>query len=1017
LYTTRELGVGTDDVGWPGQHELTWGVPAAGTSVWFVVDIDDDCGSAAVAGSFNAWEPTQMVQDVFRPTVFRLPVAVEAHMGMEYSFVKCPGTAEEDWEWGAFDDVTTNCAVDDEFTRCYNGGLLSTTLYADNSNLQTLQTSTARFLYVGDAHIGWRGSRPLPFRVAPPTVPVWFSVDLGEQACDAAGVLGTFSDWNAVPMTRVDDTSVFSVKIDVQEFMPIYYVFMKCGTPESMDWEHFEEITTGCTAGNQCYADGLVSSTQGGTVLTSRYQATGVDSIGWPGMRGTPYGEPAPALTVWFAVDIMEDCDAAWLIGSFNAWQPMEMQRREGTNVFTAQIEVTPRTTIQYRFIKCAMPNPTDPNGMQNIEQFDAVDTDCHVRPLTTACLADGLVSITEAGQTSTHRYVAAASDDIGWPGMPARQFGVPSESVRVYFNVDVGSDCQSVFVLGSFNGFTRTPMVRKFDSDGNPTNVFQLAVFAEPMQLLEYTFVTSECGDEAPMHWERLREATTGCSYDATADVKRCYENGVISKTQADETTRSHRFLKVETEHIGWSGSAATVWNTLEEPVEAYFSVDTTGAEDVDSSCGVMLTGSFSDWNMIPMDPMGEGKYTLKLLLQAGIPVHYKFAACDGAGGYVWEQFESVLESCDIGAMSHGMCISDSLVSIGMPGQPPITGRYMGVTYEHMGWSGQRFVPFNELVSPVSVWFVVDVGPDACGADGQTKTAFVAGSFNGMERVEMQHRPVVSGRTWSDTEFQLEVHVARNQPVHYRFIRCEDPHEWENFDPVDVDCIGSNCYNDGLVSRTSSSGQTTTDRFLAVGTDDIGWSGARPLAFGVPSPGVSVWLHVDIKDTCPSGAAVIGSFNDWQAVSMMQREEGGTIYSIKLLIEASNVIEYLFIKCPEDGNTGFEDFPEVTTTCSGDTMRRCYSNGLLSTTIDRGTNTARFIGVGVEHVGWQGGTPEAFNALDPPVSIYFKVDTQADCEGMVVLYAAFFSPALSSFSVYVGALRCRLAGRCTCGR
>ena len=35
-----------------------------------------------------------LYQDGKRPTVFRLPVVAEVHMGMEYSFVKCPGTAE-----------------------------------------------------------------------------------------------------------------------------------------------------------------------------------------------------------------------------------------------------------------------------------------------------------------------------------------------------------------------------------------------------------------------------------------------------------------------------------------------------------------------------------------------------------------------------------------------------------------------------------------------------------------------------------------------------------------------------------------------------------------------------------------------------------------------------------------------------------------------------------------------------------------------------------------------------------
>jgi hypothetical protein len=466
-------------------------------SVWFTVDIEDDCGSAAITGSFNDWgfTPMEAMQD--GGTVFSASVQIQRGSTVQFKFQKCGLLTE------VLPPVDDDCVAQDDGTiACYAMGL------------ETRDGITTRFVAVGAALTFPSGAWGKVFA----SVKVWLSVDI-EDDCGSAAVTGSFNEWGMTPMHRYcgwesmnsdsvcDSGSTFVLGIDVALYDSMQYQFVKCGNvPESLPAVDISEnadswaagYAAGCV-GNpgdfsyECFARGAqtwISTLEfpDRVTVTNRFIGVGGADVGWPGQAAKMFGRHSDAVEVWLHVDVTDTtvCGAPTVQGTFSGWKDVTMIQHDDSNLWSVKLVLEASMPIEYQF----MNGCEDSHG----EELEEVTTNCFGTPneLGYRCISDGLISTPYFGTTYTQRYLGIGTENIGWPSSRPLLFGEADAAVTVYFKVDIEDDCGSAFVAGDFNGWNAIPMTQVVGS------VYALAVEMQPNTAVHYSFI--KCTEE---NWE----------------------------------------------------------------------------------------------------------------------------------------------------------------------------------------------------------------------------------------------------------------------------------------------------------------------------------------------------------------------------------------------------------------------------------------------------------------------------------------------------------------------------------
>eukprot|EP01043_Picozoa_sp_COSAG02_P064149 COSAG02_NODE_9290_length_2265_cov_1.508772_3_plen_404_part_00 len=335
----------TEHIGWSGSPAMVWNEPPPAVEVWFVVDIQDTCGSASIAGSFNAWNQVAMAPKPGTNSTFTFSARVQPNVGIRYKFIRCPGTNASAWE--QFDPVTEDCSDDS----CYAYGLVSTS----TGN----RVSTTRFLGIAsERHIGWSGQTPVLFNHPALSTDVTFSVTAADASCGVVALAGTFNEWGRTPMVS-DAAGTYSVTIPLPPGRPVDYMFVACPNTNETVWEDFTDVETGCsgipgTQGYACFGGGLLSYTIGGIVSTTRtlYYAAGNIQLESLVLPVDQFSTPSVDVRLALSVDIASDCGSAQYVGPTSHWEPINMTLTAGTT-YSVDIMARVGIPVAYAFMRC----------------------------------------------------------------------------------------------------------------------------------------------------------------------------------------------------------------------------------------------------------------------------------------------------------------------------------------------------------------------------------------------------------------------------------------------------------------------------------------------------------------------------------------------------------------------------------------------------------------------------------------------------------------------------------------
>jgi hypothetical protein len=330
---------------------MMWNTPPPSVEVWFVVDIQDTCGNASIAGSFNAWNAVPMTLKPGTNSTFMFTAHVQPNVGIRYGFIKCPGTDARAWE--DFEPVTEDCTGNS----CYGYGLVSTTSAAG--------ITTVRFLGIGaERHIGWYGQEPMTFGQPDPSTDITFSV-AADPACGAVALAGTFNAWTRTAMTS-DGAGVYSVTVPLRPGRPVDYMYVTCPGTNASEWEDFEDVSelysetervcSGVpgTEGYACFAGGTLSYTIGGLVTTTRtlYYGAGSTQLDSLVLPVDTFSVQSEDIRLSLSVDIADDCGSAQYAGSTSHWEPVNMTLTSGST-YSIDIMARPGVPVVYAFMRC----------------------------------------------------------------------------------------------------------------------------------------------------------------------------------------------------------------------------------------------------------------------------------------------------------------------------------------------------------------------------------------------------------------------------------------------------------------------------------------------------------------------------------------------------------------------------------------------------------------------------------------------------------------------------------------